>query len=126
MTDGPELARDDVLRDIWTKLIFSPENPRAVDVFLAWEKMRLAYNLVLATVVSLFIGLFGVSISFLSLLEPAVAANVCFCDGPVVEGYVCLLTRERRLVRGLVFLFGTLLATFLAFFYLFAGLSVMP
>ena len=126
MTDGPPLAGDDAFREVWEKLKLSAENPRAVDVFLAWEKMRLAHNLVLAMFVFLFLGLFGVSIGFVSLLEPALVANVCFCAGLVVEGYLCLLTRERRLVRGLLFLFGTLLAILLAFFYLFAALPVVP
>src|SRR5262249_45571426 len=65
--------------------------PDAMEVFIAWERLRLLYNAILVVSVLLhlksLLGLFHASF----LLEAALAANVCFCAGPVAEGYLCLL-----------------------------------
>lgn len=46
----------------------------------------------------------------------AVIANICFCAGPVAEGYLCwLLGMERRLARRLLFVNGLALSLWLAY-----------
>ncbi|MGF1580685.1 MAG: hypothetical protein ACFCD0_15085 [Gemmataceae bacterium] len=82
----------------------------AMEVFFAWEKMRVAYNGILVCC-SLALGaLFG------TITEPgfwplciagAIFLNVCYCVGPVMEGYmVWILKAERKPSRILVFLGG--------------------
>jgi hypothetical protein len=51
------------------------------------------------------------------LLLGAFAANVCFCLGPVVEGYLCLVGAPRRVVRWSIFIPGTLFACLVAIGY---------
>jgi cytochrome c oxidase subunit IV len=90
-------------------------------VFLAWERMRLAYNAVLGFVVVLLAGSDLFDPAFYGfLLRAAVLANVCFCLGPVIEGYLSLLGVDRRAARWFVFLPGLLLACLLALAALFS------
>lgn len=44
------------------------------------------------------------------VIECAVAANVAFCAGHVVEGYVSLLGAPRKTTRYALFTLGTILA----------------
>jgi hypothetical protein len=95
-----------------------PPADSAKEVFLAWEKLRLIYNCLLA-VVSLSAGYawLGVRdiIDFLTFLfEGAIGANLCFCLGPVIEGYLSLMGVNRRKVRLLLFVLGTLIACMFA------------
>jgi hypothetical protein len=99
-----------------------PGEPTAREVFLAWEKLRLIYNAILAGL-SLFLGLprLGDPDFWFILFEGALIANVCFCLGPVLEGYAALVGVLRRGVRMLLFVLGTSLAALLTVFAI-AGL----
>ena len=83
------------------------EPESAHEVFVAWERLRLAYNGLLGIEV---IALYALSLADrmalgqLALL--AIAANVSFCAGPVAEGYLDLLGTPRRVSRWLLFGLG--------------------
>jgi hypothetical protein len=82
------------------------DHPDAMAVFFAWEKLRLVYNAVLAIVVLGFLGVSGAETSLRFWFQLALAAggaNLCFCAGPVAEGYLCWFGLERRTVRVLLF-----------------------
>src|SRR5579864_3672300 len=60
--------------------------PTFMEVFFAWEKLRLLYNgLLIVVVLVRFEFNFRVILFF---VEPAIYANLCFCAGPVAEGYL--------------------------------------
>lgn len=87
------------------------DSPSAVKTaVIQWEKFRLIFNAVL-----LFEGLFFVG--QLMLLEPAlviaaaafgIAANVCFCLGPLIEMYTIAFRGEAfsKAARGALFAVG--------------------
>ena len=84
-----------------------------MDIFLAWEKLRLFYNLVLVGVVwsHVIASGSGPDFSFWHRIGlAAIQANVEFCVGPVAEGYLCILGFDRRKVRWLLFFGGLLLS----------------
>lgn len=84
-------------------------------VFLAWEWLRLGYNAVLALVVVVFAGSSLAEFDFWEFLAlGAFVANICFCLGPVMEGYLSLVGIPRRAVRWLIFVPGVLFACVLA------------
>jgi hypothetical protein len=94
--------------------------------FLQWEKLRLTYNgILLVIVLGMSACFFGWSMFvnpefWLFLGISCFLANVCFCVGPWIEGWLALLGADHLLVRRLVFSFGLLLACFLtvgAIFY---------
>ena len=98
----------------------------AKPVFLAWERLRVIYVLVLAVVVVILLGpsgLMNVRLLF-RLLEGAVVANVLFFAGPVVETYVQWLGFGHIWLRWALFLSGTLLSVLLAFGVLLSGLML--
>lgn len=99
----------------------APPEESATAVFVSWERLRLLYNVVLA---SLVLGLANHSLAngeFLRFLVLAgLGANVCFCAGPVAEGYLALLGAHRPTCRWVVFLFGLFLASLLTVVTLFA------
>lgn len=82
----------------------------ARQVFLAWERLRLTYNAALAILVLAFSWNSLLDRDFWSyLFWGAFGANVCFCLGPVAEGYLVLLGADRRVARWIVFVPGLLL-----------------
>jgi hypothetical protein len=85
----------------------NPESARSV--FLAWERLRCGYNVVLVFAV---LASAGSSLTVFEFWEQvflgAFAANICFCLGPVVEGYLSLIGAPRRIARWLIFVPGTL------------------
>jgi hypothetical protein len=89
--------------------------PTAREVFLAWEKLRLYYNAILAGL-SLFLGLPRLASSgfWYTLFQGALIANLCFCLGVALEGYAALFGIPRRPMRLLLFFLGTCLAGGLA------------
>lgn len=98
------------------------QRPALREIVLAWEKLRLLYNGILAIpgllVVNSMIGQFGITLveAILSAAFVAVAANLCFLLGPVAELYLRGLFRQGQpLGRGrwLIFGSGTLLSFFL-------------
>ena len=62
----------------------------ARSVFLAWEKLRIAYVILLALITVLFTGVTGIlNLRLLRLIVlGAVVANVAYFAGPTVEKYV--------------------------------------
>jgi hypothetical protein len=85
--------------------------PTAMQVFFAWEKLRIVYNLLLALLVLSIRGsdVFDLLPNF---IEAAILANVCYCVGPVAEGYLCLLGLKRIPARLISCFLGLLLATY--------------
>lgn len=87
----------------------------ATAVFLAWEKLRVVYNLALV-LVTLLVGSVGFYAGsfWATAVVGAIIANICYCLGPCLEGYLALIGWPRRETRQFLFLVGTLLAAFLA------------
>ncbi len=79
----------------------------ARELFIAWERLRVPYNLILA-VPLLFLG--ATSNGPMFLAYAAITTNVAFCAGPVGENYLTLLRFPRQPTRWLLFGLGTLLA----------------
>ena len=84
-------------------------------IFVAWEKLRLAYVAVLALVT--------IGVARGALLDPhilvpvvlgAVVANVCFFAGPITETYLTWLGFNPSWLRAFMFILGTTLAAVLA------------
>jgi hypothetical protein len=91
--------------------------PDAMEVFLAWERLRLLYNAVLIGVVLFHLNI-AVIILAPFLLEPALVANLCFCAGSAGEGYLCLMGFNRRLSRFALFIAGTSVAAILTWYFM--------
>jgi hypothetical protein len=81
------------------------KEPTFMEVFFAWEKLRLVYNAVLVVVV-LIKARFVDDMGLESLIPGALIANLCFCTGPIAEGYFCLLGFPRPIGRPLLFCLG--------------------
>ncbi len=97
------------------------ENPStlasiAKPTFLAWERMRVVYIVLLGalTLILAVRSLARFRTLFL-IAEGAIVANVCYFAGPIVETYVRWLGYDRKWVRWLLFLSGTTLVAILAF-----------
>jgi hypothetical protein len=90
--------------------------------FIAWERLRVVYNLTLAVLVLAVAQTDWSDPEFTwQLAIAACLANLCFCLGPVTEGYlVVLLGADRRAARWFVFVAGLLLACGLAAAWLFS------
>lgn len=101
----------------------------AQSVFWAWEKLRLIYNGVLVTVVFIMVGSAASMTAefWQSLIYRAIAANIWFCVGPVLEGYLAEIGAARSPTRWFLFTIGTGIAALLAFFqmgaYVLQGLD---
>ena len=96
----------------------------ARSVFLAWERLRIPYILVLATLTVLATGLEALTNmqTLVTIVGGAIVANVCYFAGPIVETYVRWLGYEKNWVRWLLFVGGTLLTALLAFMMLATAL----
>src|SRR5262245_8984192 len=90
----------------------------ALAPFVAWERLRIWYNVILAVVVvatalplrPLWFG--GRLLT--SCIEGAILANICFCVGLVAESYLRIVGWWRAWHRLTLFILGTLLAAILA------------
>ncbi|MCO6044229.1 hypothetical protein NG895_09955 [Aeoliella sp. ICT_H6.2] len=101
----------------------SPERERLAklgEVFVAWERLRIWYNVVLAVVaVLVLVGIVlssGLQLSkndFDILIEAAIGANVCFLAGPLLEGYVTWWIKPASWLRKPVFVLGTVASVLL-------------
>lgn len=84
--------------------------PEFFPVFVAWEQLRVLYNIVLAlrTMFAAPLLLIAVPPRVLlpNLLACAVAANACFCLGIVLNGYAWWLGWRSPVVTGLLFAVG--------------------
>ncbi len=91
----------------------------ARSVFLAWEKLRIAYILILAVVTLLLTGMSGANAFRNWQLLPlivvgAFVANIAYFAGPSVETYVRWLGYNKIWPRWFMFVVGTLFAIGLA------------
>ena len=85
-------------------------------VFLAWEKLRIVYVIILSVVTLMLTGATGFSNwqVLRLIIEGAVVANVAYFAGPTIETYIRWLGYERMWPRWLMFGSGTLLSIVLA------------
>jgi len=85
-------------------------------IFLAWEKLRLVYIVILAVVtISISGSQIFVFPTLLVIIEGAVVANLCYFAGPIIETYLHWLGWKSSWIRWFLFSAGTLLTAFLAF-----------
>jgi len=89
--------------------------------FLAWEKLRIIYVIILVAVTLGVAGLSGFRVLrlvefWVTALVGAVFANIAFFGGPVVETYVRWLGCRGEMVRVVLFTAGTFFACALAAF----------
>ena len=90
-----------------------PVSARAV--FIAWEQLRVVFNVVLLLLVAIVGRDFWSEPGFVRFVTKAgVLANVCYCIGPVLEGYLALAGAPRRTLRIALFGGGLVLACGLA------------
>jgi hypothetical protein len=90
------------------------KEPPFMEVFFAWEKMRLLYNALMGVLVICIVvkAGFGFSIG-VWIAEGAVLANLCFCIGPIAEGYLCWLGLPHQTTRWVLFCWGCVISIFL-------------
>jgi hypothetical protein len=99
-----------------------PHEPESSDfaMFLRWERLRLLYNAILGVVTILGMlaphhGLRGnIPNQIVGLIPLGLGANVCYCIGPVLEGYAHLIGLRGKVVTGILFGLGTAFAALLA------------
>lgn len=96
-----------------------------MDIFFAWEKLRIAYNGVLILIV---ICVCGRAVIFIldSALVAAICANLMFCAGPVVECYLAWAGVPRLAARCAVFGLGLLLAIGITILAAFDAMRNLP
>jgi hypothetical protein len=89
-------------------------------VALTWEKLRLVYNV---------IGFFPTALIVVVIRPPFIEvafcvflANLCFCLGPLIDGYLTWFGIRHRAVTVILFALGTLLMLLLAGGYAVATL----
>jgi ABC-type branched-subunit amino acid transport system permease subunit len=89
--------------------------PIARSVFLAWEKLRIVYVIILAFITILLAGATGIfNLALVRLIVlGAVVANVAYFAGPTIETYVRWLGYNRNWPRWVMFIGGTLLSIIL-------------
>lgn len=86
------------------------------DVFFGWERLRVVYNGVLVSL-TLLCGFSSLTVPkfWFTAMFGAILSNVCFCVGPVIEGYATwLFGRPARWLRWVLFLAGLSLTAALA------------
>jgi hypothetical protein len=91
-------------------------SPTARNIFRQWEKLRLVYLAVLAGVCLWFAGPRGLATGEVAgvLIKGAIAANVLYFAGPLLETYVAWVGFRPKWLRWLLFIGGTLFSVFLA------------
>jgi hypothetical protein len=109
----PQTSHERPAAEDTPSILKKEEEATAQQVFLAWEKLRIAYNVSLLFVVVVRIS-FGADMPH--LLLKAIGANVLYCIGPVAEGYLVCLGVPRLPFRWLLFIFGTVVATLITVF----------
>lgn len=87
----------------------------AKPTFLAWERLRIFFVVVLGLLTLLLSGPNIAKIHTLVLIaEGAIFANICYFAGPIVETYVRWLGYDGKWVRWFLFVGGTTLTAILA------------
>ena len=79
--------------------------PSAMDVFFAWERRRIVYNIILSPYLVVFASGFraGEEFAWKFFLTSWFALNISFCSSPTLEGYLCWFGLPRALSRQVVF-----------------------
>ena len=97
-----------------------PNTPKAeFDLLWRWERLRFWFNAIL-TFETVFMILTSRPLARtqtplpILLVECCIAANLCFCAGPVANAYAQWLGLRHRAVTFLLFFAGTVLAVMLA------------
>jgi hypothetical protein len=87
----------------------------ARSVFICWEKLRIVYCGLLMVVTMFILGIFDNEDRRIVILiiKGAIAANVLYFAGPIIDTYVRWLSYKSAWPRWLLFCSGTLLAMFL-------------
>ena len=97
------------------------DHTSAKSVFTAWERLRLVFN---ATLVLLVMVVASTLVNreqlaearfWRFLIKAAIGANVCFCSGFVVEGYLVQVGVPRRVSRPILFAGGLIVSACLAY-----------
>jgi hypothetical protein len=117
-------AAPSVQHDAVVPAVDAPFAVVARNIFVQWEKLRLLYLAALSCFCILIVGpsrltsnnVIGV------LITGAIAANILYFAGPVVEAYVAWLGYRPKWFRWLLFVGGTLLSAFVAFVSLFGAM----
>ena len=87
---------------------------------VAWERLRLIYNIVMGVFVAAVVGFSQALIArdyrqvLAEIAAGGVAANLCFCAGPIVDGYLTWFGIRNRWVTIILFIAGTILTMLLA------------
>jgi hypothetical protein len=89
------------------------------DVFLRWERWRIAYNLALVGLVIVLAVTFGGSESdwgrfVVQCVWGAIVANICYFAGPITDSYLRWLGIHYRVIAPLLFACGLVFAMGLA------------
>ncbi len=85
-------------------------------LIVTWEKLRFVYN-----AIGLIPTVFIVLAARPAVFEIAICAfwaNLCFCAGPVIDGYLTWFGFRSRVVTVILFVLGTSVMLLLAFGYL--------
>ena len=88
---------------------------------LAWEKLRVYYNVILlglVFVLSSFSPHVGNPGFWLFVIHSGVAANLCFCVGPVAEFYLRWFGLPANGARWSLFVLGTVVAVALTYYHI--------
>ena len=96
-----------------------PQASQKKSIFLAWEKLRIIYNAILAAIVLVFVicdpEMLVLNVRYLvALVYLCVVANVLFFAGPAVEAYAAWLGFNSKALRLALFGLGTIFAGLLA------------
>jgi hypothetical protein len=91
-----------------------------MSAFASWELLRIVYNAALLLIVLLAGGVLAPRGAFddrafwVFLVKCAIGANLCYCLGPIGEGYLVLVGVRRGLARTILFLVGLIASGVLA------------
>ncbi len=99
-----------------------PLDQLARRIFVAWERLRIVYNSVLALTVLCVGTIYYLQYrppalpltGLLGIVVPFIGANVCFFAGPIVETYLAWLGNRTETLRLIMMLLGTGLSMVIA------------
>lgn len=108
-----------------------PLDQLARRIFVAWERLRIVYNAILAVTVVCVVAIYFLQyrptsiplFGFLGIVVPVVGANLCFFAGPIVETYVAWLGLRTETLRMVLMFFGTALSMLIAIAWVIALLN---
>ncbi len=108
-----------------------PLDQLARRIFVAWERLRIVYNAILAVTVICVVAVYFAQYrpaslplsGFFGIIVPVVGANLCFFAGPIVETYVAWLGLRTETLRMVLMFFGTALSMMIAVAWVIALLN---